>query len=47
MKVRIVVINEGPKVHSCEVYEHVGDRVKIEVTEEKEPTAEAGEHEAI
>jgi len=37
MKVKIVVINKGEAGESCEVYEHRGDEVKIEVTEDKEP----------
>lgn len=37
MKVRIVVINKGEEGESCEVYEHRGGEIKIEVTEEKEP----------
>lgn len=37
MKVKIVVINKGEEGESCELYEHRGDEIKIEVTEEKEP----------
>ena len=37
MKVRIVVINKGEAGESCEVYEHRGDELKIEVTEQEKP----------
>lgn len=37
MKVRIVIINKGDAGESCEVYEHRGTEVKVEVTEQKEP----------
>ena len=37
MRVKIVIISKGKAGESCEVYEHQGDELKIEVTEQKEP----------
>lgn len=37
MKIRIVVINKGEEGESCEVYEHRGNELKIEVVEQEEP----------
>ena len=37
MEIKIIVINKGEEGESCEVYEHRGDELKIEVTEQEEP----------
>ena len=37
MKIKVVVIKSGEAGKSCEVYEHLGDEVHIEITEQKEP----------